>query len=87
MHVDSGQIKPGSGPWVRESKSTLNRVSIVNDTLLARQVRNRNESGAFAMTAKKWTKEEIAAKLATDDKWLIRGLLAIYAGQTEEEKL
>lgn len=38
------------------------------------------------MTDKKWTKEEIAAKLATDDKWLIRGLLAIYAHQTEEEK-
>lgn len=38
------------------------------------------------MTAKKWTKDEIAAKLATDDKWLIRGLLAIYARQTEEEK-
>jgi hypothetical protein len=36
--------------------------------------------------AKKWTKEEIAAKLAGDDKWLIRGLLAIYAKQTDDEK-
>lgn len=35
---------------------------------------------------KKWTKEEIAAKLATDDKWLIRGMLAIYERQTEDEK-
>lgn len=36
--------------------------------------------------SKKWTKEEIAAKLADDDAWLIRGLLAIYSKQTDEEK-
>lgn len=36
--------------------------------------------------AKKWTKEEIAAKLASDDKWLIRGLLSIYSRQTDEEQ-
>ena len=33
-----------------------------------------------------WTKDEIKSKLATDNAWLIRGLLAIYAGQTQEEK-
>lgn len=38
------------------------------------------------MTDKKWTKEEVKEKLATDDKWLVRGLLAIHARQTEEEK-
>ncbi len=38
------------------------------------------------MTDKKWTKEEVAAKLESDDKWLVRGLLAIHARQTEEEK-
>lgn len=35
---------------------------------------------------KVWTKEEIAAKLASDDKWLIRGLLSIYSKQTEDEQ-
>lgn len=35
---------------------------------------------------KKWKKEEIQAKLASDDAWLIRGLLAIFKRQTEEEK-
>lgn len=29
---------------------------------------------------------EIKVKLATDDKWLYRGLLAIYACQTSEEQ-
>lgn len=38
------------------------------------------------MTTKKWTKEEIAEKLMTDMVWLIRGLLAIYDRQTEDEK-
>jgi hypothetical protein len=33
-----------------------------------------------------WTKEEIREKLKTDDRWLFRGLLAIYRLQTEDEK-
>lgn len=33
-----------------------------------------------------YTKEYITAKLATDDRWLVRGLLAIYARQTDDEK-
>jgi hypothetical protein len=35
---------------------------------------------------KKWTKEEIKLKLVTDNRWLIKGLLAIYNKQTEDEK-
>ena len=35
---------------------------------------------------KKWTKEEIKEKLKTDDAWLIRGMLAIFERQTDEEK-
>jgi hypothetical protein len=35
---------------------------------------------------KVWTKEEIREKIKTDDNWLIRGLLAIYDRQTEEEQ-
>ena len=35
---------------------------------------------------KVWKKEEIAAKLASDDNWLIRGLLSIYSKQTEDEQ-
>lgn len=35
---------------------------------------------------KKWTKEEIVNKLKTDDRWLVRGLLAIHERQTEEEQ-
>ena len=33
-----------------------------------------------------WTKELIKEKLETDDKWLSRGLLAIYERQTADEK-
>ena len=33
-----------------------------------------------------WTKVQIREKMMTDDRWLIRGLLAIYNGQTSEEK-
>ena len=33
-----------------------------------------------------YTKEYITAKLATDDRGLVRGLLAIYARQTDDEK-
>lgn len=35
---------------------------------------------------KVWTKEEIREKLKTNDQWVIRGLLAIYDRQTEEEQ-
>jgi hypothetical protein len=45
------------------------------------------QTGVFVMTDKKWTKEEVAAKLESDDKWLVRGLLAIHARQTGEEQL
>jgi hypothetical protein len=34
----------------------------------------------------KWTKDEIRLQLLSNDKWLIRGMLAIHARQTEEEK-
>lgn len=34
----------------------------------------------------KWTKEIIQDKLRTDRVWLIRGLMAIYQRQTEDEK-
>lgn len=33
-----------------------------------------------------WTKEEIRNKIETDDRWLIRGLLAIYNLQTADEQ-
>lgn len=36
---------------------------------------------------KKWTKDEIKAKLASDDKWLYRGLVAIFNKQTADEKV
>ena len=35
---------------------------------------------------KKWTKDEIRKNLETDDRWLYRGILAIYAKQTEDEQ-
>lgn len=35
---------------------------------------------------KKWTKDEIKAKLESDNEWLIRGLLAIHSRQTEDEQ-
>jgi hypothetical protein len=34
----------------------------------------------------KWTKEQIKRKLATDDRWLMRGILALYRFQTAEEQ-
>lgn len=33
-----------------------------------------------------WTRDEIASKLATDDRWLVRGILAIYERQTADER-
>lgn len=33
-----------------------------------------------------WLKSDIAEKLATNDQWLIRGIIAIYKLQTEEEQ-
>jgi len=33
-----------------------------------------------------YTIEEIAQKIATDDRWLLRGLLAIYSRQTKDEQ-
>jgi hypothetical protein len=35
---------------------------------------------------KKWTKAEIRNRLETDDKWLTRGLVAIYKRQTDSEQ-
>ena len=35
---------------------------------------------------KKWKAEEIRFKLETDNVWLFRGLKAIYALQTDDEK-
>lgn len=35
---------------------------------------------------KAWSVEEIRNRLATNDKWLERGLVAIYRFQTESEK-
>ena len=37
-------------------------------------------------TMKKWTKEEIRFNMETDNKWLFRGLIAIYNRQTQDEK-
>lgn len=37
-------------------------------------------------TLKKWTKEEIRHHLEMDDRWLYRGLVAIYARQTADER-
>lgn len=39
------------------------------------------------MTEKTWTVGEIKTKLASDDSWLKRGLLAIYRNQTHDEIL
>ncbi len=36
--------------------------------------------------SKKWSKEEIRFRLETDNRWLFKGLLAIYDRQTEDEK-
>lgn len=38
------------------------------------------------MENKVWTKEEITNNIDTNDKWLYRGILALYDKQTEDEK-
>jgi len=38
------------------------------------------------MGKQKWTKESIRRMLASDDRWLVRGLLAIYKLQTMDER-
>jgi hypothetical protein len=35
---------------------------------------------------KKWNKEKIRFMLETDNRWLFKGLMAIYNRQTEDEK-
>ena len=37
-------------------------------------------------TMKVWTKEEIARNVASNDDWVVAGLLAIYEQQTRDEK-
>lgn len=37
-------------------------------------------------TNKVWTRDEIATKLTTDVKWLVRGIVAIYEKQTSDEQ-
>jgi hypothetical protein len=37
--------------------------------------------------SKSYTKEEIKEKLATSDRWLVHGLIAVYQYQTESEKV
>lgn len=36
--------------------------------------------------SKIWTRDEVAEKLETDNRWLIRGLLALYERQTADEQ-
>ena len=38
------------------------------------------------MTTKIWTKEEILSGIQTNNKWVERGVVAIYNKQTEDEK-
>src|SRR5580765_2812852 len=45
-----------------------------------------NTNKGFQVAVKVYTTDEIKAKLQTSDKWLIRGLLAIYAKQTADER-
>jgi hypothetical protein len=42
-------------------------------------------TGVIVMS-KKWNKEEIRSNLETDDRWLFRGITAIYARQTADEQ-
>jgi len=35
----------------------------------------------------RWTSDVIRDKLVTDNRWLFRAILAIYAGQTADERL
>ena len=39
------------------------------------------------MTTKIWTKEEILSGIQTNNKWVERGVVAIYNKQTEDEKM
>ena len=39
------------------------------------------------MTDKNWTKAEIKTNLETNDKWLCRGLVAIFKKQTADEQV
>lgn len=39
-----------------------------------------------AVAPKVWTKAEIREKLASNDNWLVRGLLAIFSRQTASEQ-
>jgi hypothetical protein len=51
---------------------------------MARQ--KKPEAVATSKSGKTYTKAQIVENLKTDDRWLYRGILAIYAGQTAEEQ-
>ncbi len=51
---------------------------------MARQ--KKPEAVITAKSGKTYTKAQIVENLTTNDKWLYHGILAIYAGQTQEEK-
>lgn len=36
--------------------------------------------------AKLWTPEDIRTKLQTDDRWLFKGIVALFERQTDQEK-
>lgn len=36
---------------------------------------------------KKWSREEIEEKIASDDRWLYRAIKAIYERQTRDEQI
>jgi hypothetical protein len=44
------------------------------------------ENPLLKIKTKKARVEFVKARLQTDDRWLIRGLVAIYRGQTSEEQ-
>lgn len=51
---------------------------------MARQ--KKPEAVITSKSGKTYTKAQIKEKLTTDNKWLYRGILAIYACQTAEEQ-
>jgi hypothetical protein len=73
----------------------INKASTHKDKKKAQRTPRKNQKHKGKMfesfivlceEAKVWTKDEIKEKLKTDDRWLIRALLAIYNKQTEDEQ-
>ena len=89
IRIDTSKLlRSRSGMQVAFKREDIKKVDILSIMDLTPKKKNViiTASTNSEPAVKKWTKEEIREKMATDGRWLIRGLLAIYDRQTFQEQ-